>query len=92
MAHNIEEAKDFFGKPVHRGSWVVFQEKDYRNFTYGKIIDIAPKTVKILNPWAACSGTLQETRQGWYQVIVVDESIVPQKNKDLINDVNARRV
>lgn len=91
MAHNVQEGKDFFGKPFHRGSWVVFQQKDYRFFAYGKVKDIAPMSLVILNEWTYSKGTVRETRQGWDQVIVVDEATVPAAVKELI-EVTGRRI
>lgn len=80
----IQEGKDFWGKTVTRGMWVLFNQLKYRNFIFGKVVDIAPKSFVIKCERSWTKDSTEEVRQMFDQVILVDESQVPQKVKDLI--------
>lgn len=88
----ILDGKDFLGKVVKRGDWVVFEEKGYRNFTFGKVDDITDKTFSLVNLHPNINDCARNTRQLHTQVILVEEAVVPKKIKDLINDPNTFRV
>jgi len=89
---NITEGTDFFGKPVRRGDWVVFQEKNYRHFIFGKVIDITPKTFVLEGRWSYSSDYITNTRQVYSQVILVEEAVVPLKVREFINNPNTKRL
>jgi hypothetical protein len=68
------------------GTWVIYEEKHYRNFYIGKVKEITPKTVLVEHLYPGNTNYNTTTRQIFNQVIVIEESKVPEKYKKILTN------
>ena len=77
------KAEDYLGKSLCVGDYVVFAQKNYRNFCVGQIEKVTPKTVLIKHPKTNIYRT--ETRQDHEQVIKITKEKYDEKMKEITN-------